>query len=187
MKNNYEEIWELAVPYLEKGTMKDFVLHTKNVVKSMELLIGGEGGDPHILIPAAILHDVGWSKIPQQMQTNSDLEKKREAQRLHLIYAEDIIKKILDQIGFGQDQISKIVDIVKAHKFCDPKEKDKQMLIDADNLSDTFKDQFESDVKAYKSTPKQVYEYRTGNTYYSKTANEIAKKNMKELKKELAD
>ena len=57
------------------------------------------------------------------------------------------------------------------------------MLIDADNLSDTFLDQFKSDVKAYNSTPAEVYQYRTRNEYYSETAKNIAANNMTDLKK----
>ena len=37
INKKYNEIWKLAKPYLEKGKMKNFVLHTKGVVKAMEL------------------------------------------------------------------------------------------------------------------------------------------------------
>ena len=161
--------------------MKDFILHTKYVVKSMEMIIAGEGGDASILIPAAILHDVGWSKVVPELQTNSDLEKKREAQRQHIVFAKEIIEEILRQLDYEKKDIERIVSIVQSHKFQDPNDKEKQMLIDADNLSDTFKEQFNTDVKAYHSTPEQVYEYRTRNKYYTKTAKKIAEKNMAEL------
>lgn len=183
--HNYEKIWELATPYLKQGVMKDFVLHTQNVVNSMELLIEGEGGDRDILIPAAILHDVGFSKVSKELQTNGDLEKKREAQRQHLEFAKDIIQEILLSAGYNQADIDKVIDIVKVHKFHETDVLSEQMLIDADNLSDTFKDQFESDVKAYGTTPEKCYEYRTRNTYYTKTAKEIAEKQMTELQKTL--
>lgn len=185
MKPKFEKVWELAVPYLKQGIMKDFILHTQNVVKSMELLIAGEGGDEDILIPAAILHDVGWSKVAPELQTNSDLEIKRQGQRQHVIFAGDIIQEILGKLDYGRKRIDRIVEIVKAHKFTDPAEKEKQTLIDADNLSDVWKDQFDSDVKAYNSTPEQVYEFRTRNEYYSETAKNIAAKEMAERKRGL--
>ena len=183
MKNNFEKIWGLAMPYLKKGVMKDFVSHTKYVVKSMEMIIDGEGGDRNILIPAAILHDVGWSKVDSSLQSNDDLEKKRLGQRQHIAFAKEIIKEVLDKADYSKEDIQKIVEIVMAHKFQDPEEKEKQMLIDADNLSDTFKEQFDSDVASYHSTPEQVYKFRSENRYYTKTANDIASKNMAELLK----
>lgn len=185
MKNEFEKIWELAIPYLRKGIMKDFVSHTKYVVKSMEIIIDGEGGNRNILIPAAILHDVGWSKVDPSLQSNDELEKKREGQRQHVAFAGEIIEEILSKTDYSKEDTQKIVEIVMAHKFQDPKEKEKQMLIDADNLSDTFKEQFDSDVISYHSTPEQVYKYRTQNTYYTKTAQEIADREMTNLRKEI--
>ena len=185
MKKEFQKIWDLAVPYLEQGTMKDFVLHTKYVVKSMEMIIAGEGGDANILISAAILHDVGWSKVAPEFQSNADLGKKCEGQKQHIGFAKEIIEEILTKLNYKKEDIDHIVSIVESHKFQNPEDKDKQMLIDADNLSDTFKEQFDSDVKAYKSTPEQVYEYRTRNEYYAKTAKKIAKTEMAKRLKEI--
>ena len=169
------------MPYLKKGVMKDFVSHTKYVVKSMEMILDGEGGNENILIPSAILHDVGWSKVDLSLQSSDDLEKKREGQRQHITLAKEIVEEILSNAGYSEANIQKVVGIVMAHKFQDPEEKEKQMLIDADNLSDTFKEQFDSDVISYHSTPEQVYEFRTRNTYYTKTAQEIANREMANL------
>jgi uncharacterized protein len=133
MNNNYQTIWELAIPYLKQGSMKDFIVHTKHVVKSMELLIEKEGGEERILIPAAILHDVGFSKIDKGLQCSKDLKEKREAQRQHLVLAKDIIQEILGESGYNQNDIDRIIGIVEVHKFHDPEDKEKQLLIDADN------------------------------------------------------
>ncbi|MFA6963505.1 MAG: HD domain-containing protein [Patescibacteria group bacterium] len=187
MENKFEKIWDLAMPYLKKGIMKDFVSHTKYVVKSMEMIIDGEGGDEDILIPSAILHDVGWSKVDPSLQLNDDMEKKREGQRQHITFAKEIVEEVLDQAGYSEEDIQKVVGIVMAHKFQDPEDKEKQMLIDADNLSDTFKEQFDSDVVAYHSTPEQVYEYRMNNKYYTQTAQQIADQQMAKLKAEIKD
>lgn len=187
MNNNYQKIWDLAVPYLKKGTMKDFITHTKHVVKSMELLIKNEGGEERILIPSAILHDVGFSKIDKKLQSSKKLEEKREAQRQHLVLAKDIIQEILGKSGYNQNDIDRIVGIVEEHKFHDPEEKEKQLLIDADNLSDVWKEQFYSDIKAYGHTPERVYIFRTKNEYYTKTARNFAKKEMAKRLREVQE
>lgn len=183
MDKKFDEIFVLAKPYLKKGVMKDFVTHTKSVVQAMEMIINGEGGDRDILIPAAILHDVGFSKVSAELQTSGDLDKKREAQRQHLAFAKDIIKEILSKVGFESERINHIIEVVEAHKFQDPKEPEKRMLIDADNLSDTFMEQFYSDVIAYGKPESEVYEFRTRNEYYTNIAKKIAGKNMTELSK----
>lgn len=159
--------------------MKDFVVHTEGVVKAMEILICEEGGEEDTLIPAAILHDVGFSLVDKELQTNLHLEKKREAQRQHLLFAKELIPEILTKLNYPKDKIDLIVEIVAAHKFQDPKDHDKRMLIDADNLSDVFKEQFYTDVVSYESTPQQVYNYRLQNKYYFSSAEKIAKEEMK--------
>lgn len=185
MSYKYQKIWELAVPYLKKGLMKDFVLHTEQVVKSMEILVSKEGGDPDILVPAAILHDVGFSKVSKELQTNAELPKKREAQRQHLLFAKDIIEEILIKVGYKKKDIATIVRIVEVHKFHNPRRLDKQLLIDADNLSDVWKESFDADVISYKCTPADLYEFRTRNKYYTKTANQIATTEMAKRLEEL--
>jgi len=177
----FNKIFELSKPYLQKATMKDFVTHTKHVVKAMEMIIRGEGGDSNILIPAAILHDVGFSKVSPRLQTNNDLKKKRQAQRQHLVFAKEIIQEILEKVDYKQKDIDRITEIIVVHKFHNPDGKEERMLIDSDNLSDTFLEQFYSDIKAYNRSPEQVYEFRTRNEYYTKTAKKIASKNMSYL------
>ena len=149
MKEKFEKIWKLAVPYLRKGKRKDFVLHTKGVIKAMELLLKQEKGDMGILIPAAILHDVGWSKVPLSLQMSNNETKKVKSLKLHLKYAPQIIEGVLIECRYNKDKIKKIIEIVLAHKFKNPRKLDKRLLIDADTLSDAFKEQFYSDAKAY--------------------------------------
>ena len=61
------------MPYLKSGVRKDFVLHTKGVIKAVEMIVkmGGKG-DERLLVPAAILHDVGWSNISRKLQKSKN-------------------------------------------------------------------------------------------------------------------
>lgn len=178
MKESFKKIWKLAIPYLRKGRRKDFVLHTKGVIKGMELLLKRERGDEDILIPAAILHDTGWSKVPIDLQKTNDKTKVKRAMKLHLKYSIPIIREVLTKIGRNKKQIQKITDLVLSHKFKNPKRLDKRLLIDADTLADTFREQFYSDCKAYKLKPKMLYDIRKNNKFYTKTAKEIFNNNL---------
>jgi hypothetical protein len=184
MKNIFKKIWKLALPYLRKGIQKDLVIHTEGVIKAMELLLEQENGDENILIPAAILHDVGWSRVPLELQKNNSEKDKIDALCLHIKYAPPIIEEILTKVGYNKSQIEKVINIVVAHKFQDPRELDKQLLIDADSMSDAFKKQFYSDVKSYPSTPQKKYEFRKRNKFYTKTAKELFNRELENRRKE---
>jgi HD superfamily phosphodiesterase len=185
MQKKFEKIWQLAIPYLSKGIKKDYLIHTKGVIKAMELLLRKEKSDENILIPAAILHDVGWYKISRQLQKSNKKKEKLEVMQLHLKYAPPVIKQVLAKLKYSKDRIDKIAEIVFAHKFQRPKELDKQLLIDADNLSDVFREQFESDIKSYRNTPKKLYRFREKNIFYTKTAREIFNKELEKRRKEV--
>jgi hypothetical protein len=184
MKKDYENIWNLALPYLKRGVMKDFVLHTKGVVKSMEMLLEKEHGEESTLVPAAILHDVGWSAVPESIQKSKDDSDRKKALRLHIEYAAPIIREVLGTLGWDNVRIERVVDIVTAHKFQDPTDPEKRLLIDADTMSDAFKEQFYSDVKSYYTTPQKLYEFRKGNNFYTKTAKAIFNKELEDRKNE---
>jgi len=180
----YQNIWKLAVKYLEKGINKDFVNHTEGVVKAMELILKKEKGNPDILIPAAMLHDVGWAKVSKKYQCTSNKADRLQGMKNHIEFAPEIIKEILKSLNYNNFQINEIINIVKSHKFKNPRNLNKRLLIDADQLSDAFKKQFYSDVKAYKITPEKNYNFRIkDNNFYTKTAKDIFLKKMKERKK----
>lgn len=179
------QIWILAKPYLEKATKKDMVVHTKGVLLAMTMLLKKENGDKVILIPSAILHDVGFSKVPKKLQTSIDEEDRKKSLKLHLEYAPKIIEEIMTKVGYSKDDINKIIEIVVAHKFQDPKELDKQLLIDADTLADLFKEQFYTNAKDYNKTPQEFYNIRKDNKFYTKTAKNIFDQELKNRAEEI--
>ena len=182
---SYNEIWDQAKIYLKKPIRKDFVLHTKGVVKAMELILQEIKEDHSIFIPAAMLHDVGWAKVPVELQKDNSKKSQLKALKLHIKYAPEIIIEILGKINYDPIKINKIIQIVTSHKFCDPTELDKQLLIDADALSDVFKEQFYSDVKTYNSTPQKNYEFRRKNIFYTKTAKKLFDIELEQRKNEI--
>ena len=181
----YNDVWKQATEQLRKGINKDYVLHTKGVVKAMQMILQKESGNPDILIPAAMLHDVGWAKVPKKYQRTSNKKSKLIALKLHIKYAPDIIRTILTSLNYKIFQINEIIDVVVSHKFCKPRKLSKKLLIDADQLSDAFKEQFNSDIKAYDSTPEKLYSFRmNNNNFYTKTAENIFLQLMKKRQNE---
>lgn len=188
MNLKHQKVWKSTLPYLKKGKMKDFIVHTEGVMKAITLILKHEKADKNILILAAILHDVGWAKVPKELQEQPlrvNKLKLKKAMKLHLEYSQPIIEKILGELNYKQKDIERIVGIVKDHKYKNPKDKEKRLLIDADNLSDVFKKQFWTDVKKYKADPKEQYEFRRLNKFYTKTARDVFEKELNKRKKEL--
>ena len=64
MEAVFESIWQLANPYL--NTRKNDI-HTKISTELAFELLKREDGDSTIVIPAIILHDVGWKKVPEHL------------------------------------------------------------------------------------------------------------------------
>lgn len=189
MKEGFQKIQELAVEILKKVVRKDYVLHTLSVTKAMKMLIEKEGGDPDILILAAMCHDLGWRDVPEALQMpNLSKEDYRKSIEQHLEKNPPVTQEVLSKIGYSQDKIDHIIEIILAHKFADPDtlDQEQKMLIDADTLSDVFSEQFYSDAKNYRRTPAEVLEFRSKNTYFTKTANEIFQRELEERKKEIS-
>jgi hypothetical protein len=185
MEYLHRRIWSLALPYLKKGIRKDFVLHTKMVVKGMRLILAKENGDKDILLPAAILHDTGWAHVPHHLQKAKDKGRVREAMELHMQLSVPIIKEILSLVNFDRKRIRKVIDVVLAHKYKNPKELNKRLLIDADTLSDVFKEQFYSDAEIYEIKPEDFYHIRRGNRFYTETAREIFSRELNKRSQEI--
>ena len=63
MKAIHRKILELSLPYQDKRDDKG---HARTVTDFAIMLLKTERADPDVVIPAAILHDIGWSKMPKK-------------------------------------------------------------------------------------------------------------------------
>lgn len=185
MRKIYVEMFQKAIPFLKKGENKDFVKHTKWVIKSMEMLLRKEKRNEDILMPAAILHDIGWAKVPLDLQKIIKGPKAKKVLESHLKYCSPIAKNILNSFDYDKVKIKKIINIMIAHKFKNPRDLNKRLLIDADNLSDIFREPFYEDVKQYEISPQQNFDCRKENKFYTKTARIIFSKELEERRKEI--
>ena len=171
--------------YLRRAQKKDFVIHTKWVMRSMEMLLKKEKGDKRILMAAAILHDTGWADVPKDLQMVVSGSEAKKALELHLKYAPAIARKILRDNGYSEKEIAAIVAIILSHKFKNPRDLAKRLLIDADTLSDIFKEPFYLDAKAYNKSPRALLEFRQANRFYAKNAQMIFDCEFKKRQREI--
>ena len=133
MKDIYNKIWELAKPYYQKGRPMD-IAHIEWFMQEATRIGEVEGLDDTILLPLAILHDVGYSEITDVAKVNYYGTDIRSA---HMAAGKVISTKILHEIGYPEDKIQKIVDYVGIHDNWAFGEVD---LYTKDSVLGTFKD-----------------------------------------------
>jgi HD superfamily phosphodiesterase len=111
---SYQRIFELAIPFLKTRLN---LPHTYIVYQYARLLYESEGGSREIVIPASILHDVGWSAIPedQQLRAYGPNITDTEARRKHEVEGASIARRILSQAGCNAPLVEKIVEIIDGH------------------------------------------------------------------------
>ena len=110
-------LFNKARPYL---IARDDLDHVRISARFARLLLKAENGNEQIVLPAIILHDVGWSAVKPKLLSaafgvRAGGEKARRLNRIHEIRGAAIAKNILTDIVYPGDQIRLIVSIIKRH------------------------------------------------------------------------
>ena len=190
MKTIFQKIWQLAEPYLD--TRKNDI-HTKISTECAYRLLEREGGDQDIVIPAIILHDVGWKRVPEnlQLKTFGPNTTYPELNRLHEIEGVKIAKEILENVHYDKDKVAEILKIIEGHDSRkEPLSLNDKIVKDADKLSRYNKELFIINMKRFKETYSQELDRIRSNLYkwlLTDSAKEIARAEIKNRAKELDD
>ncbi len=114
---NYDQIWKLATPLLKKGRPDDYT-HAQETVKSLENYQGELDLDLEVLIPAAIMHDIGHSAIlPEHFKHVTGPDKLVNGKLVHMLSGAKIAKNILEQVNYNPKKSAEIVEIISIHDF----------------------------------------------------------------------
>jgi HD superfamily phosphodiesterase len=110
----YQRIFESAMPFLETRLN---LPHTYIVYQFATLILQEEGGSREVVLPACILHDVGWSTIPedQQLQAFGPAITDPGARRKHEVEGVVIATQILGRLGYNGSLIQRITEIIDGH------------------------------------------------------------------------
>jgi len=76
-----------------------------------------EGGDPRVAIPAILLHDLGWSVIPEEQQRRAYGPKSSdpELSRLHEKEGARLARGVLEAVVYEAGLIGEICRIIEGH------------------------------------------------------------------------
>jgi HD superfamily phosphodiesterase len=115
MRPQDKPIWEAALPYLDVRSNDEHTLYS--YVLLQELLAFEPVGDPNIVLPTILLHDIGWKMVPADkiLQSFGPNKKYPELERLHEVQGAQIAKRILTKLKYPAEQIEQITAIIDGH------------------------------------------------------------------------
>ncbi len=115
MRAIHERIYEKAKPYLK--TRQNEVHVAIAYAFACRLLDFYPDADENVVVPAILLHDVGWKAVPEEKQLNAfgPGMKDEKTRRLHEIQGVRIAKKILNSVNYSEEKTQEIVSIIEGH------------------------------------------------------------------------
>lgn len=195
MKEIFEKIWETALPYQDQRNDDG---HARITLKYAKELIKLEDGNEDIIIPAIILHDVGYSQILRERRMlifdKDARNEERDAVRyIHQAQSVKLGEKILNELDYPADMIPEILEIISKH---DTRKgfisKEEGLVRDADKLWRYSSESFKLNRKHKKSDLEKRIErlekdLEVPDYIYSESAKKIARQELEERKKLVAD
>lgn len=109
----YEIIYALAKPYL--NTRKNDI-HVESSYRFALQLLKDEPGDPEVVIPAIICHDLGWITLTEELQLKAfGPVFDPDLRRIHEVEGVKLAGDILNRVGYDPDKTIEILDIIVGH------------------------------------------------------------------------
>ena len=126
-------LFKLAAPYLTVRFNQEHTEITFTFAKELQEILGGR---KEIIFPAIILHDVGWSAVPEEEHLkafgpNSD----PDLNRIHEIEGAKIAAKLLQEVSLNHTHKEEICRIIESHDSGqNPITLEEKIVKDADKL-----------------------------------------------------
>jgi hypothetical protein len=131
----YNKIYRKAEPYLD--TRRNDVHVSLSYDFARRLLALYPGADEGIVLPAIVLHDVGWKMVSEERQLSAfgPKIKDKKTQRIHETEGVKIAQKILTGLNYDQEKIPEILSIIDGHDTrLEALSLNDQLVKDADKL-----------------------------------------------------
>ena len=110
-------VWELATPYLQTRDNDVHTLYSYGFARQLCTRI--PEADEHIVLPAIILHDTGWSTVEEKIAFQA-IAPDRDGSYNWAVFQHEkegarIAREILTEIGYAEKDIAEICDIIDGH------------------------------------------------------------------------
>lgn len=185
-----QELFRLAEPYLK---VRDDFLHTRIAHEYAVYLLEREAGDPKIVEPAVILHDVGWSQLkPEEIKiafgVHAKGEKATQLNRIHEVEGARIAVEILAKLDYDRSASDEIARIIERHDSGkNPQTIEEKLVKDADRLWRVSKIGYHHEMERQNTTHEIRYHFliqNMGKWFFTKTAKELADRELQARVKE---
>lgn len=194
LPNKYKKLWRKCSLLLKKSRKSDFE-HAKETVNLILNYKGGLTINKEILIPVAMMHDIGHIAIlPEHFKYITGPKKIINGKLVHMLAGAKIAKDILESVKYDKKKSQEIIDIISIHDTDALKDinwkkvyntKNKKVFHDIDrldrfsqkrilNVSDMYKSK--EDRKKLRAVLIQSLDL-----FFYEEFREIAKKNFKKL------
>lgn len=181
-----ENLWRLAEPYLNTRAND---IHTRISFRFARELLKAEGGDESIVLPAMILHDVGWKMVPEEIQVRAFGPKADpKLKTIHEIEGAVIAAEILRKIFYDESKIREITQIIEGHDSRETAFSLNEMIVrDCDKLFRFCREGFGINVQRFGETHEEEVKRlrsRLDKWFFTETGKQIARKELAERVKE---
>jgi alanyl-tRNA synthetase len=111
----YDKIYKKAEPYLD--TRQNDVHIQISYDFARRLLAHYPEAHEDIVLPAILLHDVGWKMVPEEKQLCAfgPKVKDKKTQRLHEVEGVRIAEEILISLSYGEEKTREILTLIDGH------------------------------------------------------------------------
>jgi hypothetical protein len=108
-------IWDAAVPYLRVRNNDRHTLYAYGIARA--LLSRIPGADPRVVLPAILLHDTGWSTVPEEqvLEAIAPGGGRPELVRQHETEGAHIATQLLSELGVDPATVERVTRIIDGH------------------------------------------------------------------------
>jgi len=178
-------ILELAIPHLYPG---DNEKHTLDALDFALRLLELVNGVRDVVVPAIVLHDVGWSKVPDDIMKKSRIPgRDLKYVKVHEKEGAKIAGNILKKVQYDVNRIDEILEIINGHDTRDESiSLNDEIVKDSDKLS-RYSTLFNQVLAWSGIEPKSLHddlELRIDEWFFLAASEEIATEELQKRRKE---
>lgn len=108
-------LWEAAKPYLDVRNNDEHTIVAYGLARA--LIAQTPGADASVILPAVVLHDVGWKRVPEELLLLAIGRRpsRPDLVRDHEVYGVEIARGILERLRPEGVDIDAVLNIIDGH------------------------------------------------------------------------
>jgi len=187
LKPIHQKIFDRAKPYLRT---RDNLTHVGISLRYALKLLAHESGDEDVVIPAILLHDVGWKMIPEDLHLTAfgPNPSNPKLGRVHEVEGAKMARSILEGLSYPPEKVREICRLILGHDSRKhPISRNDRIVKDADKLWRYSRRGFHIDLERFSISRRKALlflEEKIEEWFFLPTARLLARKELAQRKKE---